>query len=108
MWGAGVDSLLTAKGALRLKGGGPRKEVASAEKLSWQQHLIVGGVARGVSVGSLFPIDSIKTRMQVGQKISLGLSDLGQVHFAFDLLAWLLGIHCWQCVLLTACDVAAL
>jgi len=75
----GLTGLPKPVGALRLKGGGPAKPAAPPEKLSWQQHLIVGGVARGISVGTLFPIDSIKTRMQVGQEISLGLADVGKV-----------------------------
>ena len=40
-----------------------------AVALGWKQHLIAGGVARGVAVGSLFPVDSIKTKMQIGQKV---------------------------------------
>jgi len=71
---------------LRLRGGwgGEQKPAESARKsastLTWQQHLIAGGVARGTAVGALFPIDSIKTKLQVGQKVSLALPDLWQ-HF---------------------------
>ena len=76
--------------------------MAPTGSLSWQQHLAVGGVARGVSVATLFPIDSIKTRMQVGQKITFSLSDLGQVPFRscdvilLTFVVWLRGNHRWR------------
>ena len=44
-------------------------KATAAVALGWKQHLIAGGVARGVAVGSLFPVDSIKTKMQIGQKV---------------------------------------
>ncbi len=49
--------------------------------LSWKAHLFAGGVARGVAVGTLFPVDSIKTKKQLGQKVSLRLGDIGHEHF---------------------------
>jgi hypothetical protein len=32
-------------------------------------------------VGTLFPVDSIKTKMQIGQKVSLRLDTIGVEHF---------------------------
>mmetsp|Transcript_32866 Transcript_32866/g.52924 ORF Transcript_32866/g.52924 Transcript_32866/m.52924 type:complete len:377 (+) Transcript_32866:119-1249(+) len=53
----------------------------SVAALGWKQHLIAGGLARGVAVSTLFPVDSIKTKMQVGQKVSLRLDTIGIEHF---------------------------
>jgi len=49
--------------------------------LGWKAHLFAGGVARGVAVGTLFPVDSVKTKMQVGKPVSFKLSDIGHEHF---------------------------
>jgi hypothetical protein len=49
--------------------------------LGWKSHLIAGGVARGVAVGTLFPVDSVKTKMQVGKPVSFKISDIGHEHF---------------------------
>jgi hypothetical protein len=56
-------------------------KAGAAVALGWKQHLIAGGVARGVAVGTLFPVDSIKTKMQIGQKVSLRLDTIGVEHF---------------------------
>ena len=67
---------------LRLRGGGwgkkpePGPTKPSTTALTMQQHLLVGGAARGTAVGMLFPIDALKTKLQVGQKVSLALQDL--------------------------------
>mmetsp|Transcript_83883 Transcript_83883/g.125752 ORF Transcript_83883/g.125752 Transcript_83883/m.125752 type:complete len:356 (+) Transcript_83883:132-1199(+) len=54
---------------------------AHVAALSWKAHLFAGGVARGVAVGTLFPVDSIKTKKQLGQKINLKIGDIGHEHF---------------------------
>jgi len=59
---------------------GAQKAVTVAA-LGWKQHLIAGGVARGVAVGSLFPVDSVKTKLQVGQKVQFRLDTIGVDHF---------------------------
>ena len=46
----------------------PKPQTRTLNKLTSRallQHLAVGGLARGIAVGTLFPIDSIKTRVQV-------------------------------------------
>mmetsp|Transcript_7192 Transcript_7192/g.11346 ORF Transcript_7192/g.11346 Transcript_7192/m.11346 type:complete len:321 (-) Transcript_7192:34-996(-) len=40
--------------------------------LTWQQNLLVGGIARAVAVTSVFPVDTIKTRLQAGGSGGLG------------------------------------
>lgn len=35
--------------------------------LTWKQHLIAGGLSRGAAVTSMFPIDTVKTRLQCGK-----------------------------------------
>mmetsp|Transcript_5793 Transcript_5793/g.13455 ORF Transcript_5793/g.13455 Transcript_5793/m.13455 type:complete len:364 (-) Transcript_5793:2284-3375(-) len=50
--------------------------------LGWKQHLLAGGIARGVAVSTLFPVDSIKTKLQIGQKISWRLDSIGVEHFS--------------------------
>eukprot|EP00286_Rhodomonas_abbreviata_P020800 CAMPEP_0181296138 /NCGR_PEP_ID=MMETSP1101-20121128/4534_1 /TAXON_ID=46948 /ORGANISM="Rhodomonas abbreviata, Strain Caron Lab Isolate" /LENGTH=130 /DNA_ID=CAMNT_0023400963 /DNA_START=333 /DNA_END=722 /DNA_ORIENTATION=- len=37
----------------------------------WGKQLLAGGIARGVSVGTCFPLDSLKTRSQIQKKPSL-------------------------------------
>lgn len=85
---AGARDLQVSR-ALRLRGGGGPQNKQPAKPaslpLTWQQHLVVGGIARGTAVATLFPIDSIKTKMQVGQKISLALTDIGQLFQGFRL-----------------------
>ena len=49
--------------------------------LGWKAHLFAGGVARGVAVGSLYPVDSVKTKLQVGKPVSFKLSEIGHEHF---------------------------
>jgi len=91
---ARVGRLKPSSTTLRLRGGWggwgsgskqPEPTRRSVPTLSWQQHLIAGGLARGTAVGALFPIDTIKTKMQVGQKVSLALPDLGQYFKGFRL-----------------------
>jgi hypothetical protein len=31
--------------------------------LTWKQHLMAGGISRGIAVSSMFPVDTIKTRV---------------------------------------------
>jgi len=33
--------------------------------LTWKQHLIAGGLSRGAAVTSMFPVDTVKTRLQL-------------------------------------------
>jgi solute carrier family 25 S-adenosylmethionine transporter 26 len=110
-----LNPATAAKVGMGAVGAGQKVAVAA---LGWKQHLIAGGVARGVAVtspaspacglvhgpvghrprmhacvleapqerafvqvGSLFPVDSVKTKLQVGQKVQFRLDTIGHDHF---------------------------
>mmetsp|Transcript_43867 Transcript_43867/g.109875 ORF Transcript_43867/g.109875 Transcript_43867/m.109875 type:complete len:317 (-) Transcript_43867:60-1010(-) len=39
--------------------------VAPVVALTWKQHLVAGGLSRGAAVTSMFPVDTVKTRLQM-------------------------------------------
>eukprot|EP00292_Cryptomonas_paramecium_P000911 CAMPEP_0113665644 /NCGR_PEP_ID=MMETSP0038_2-20120614/2419_1 /TAXON_ID=2898 /ORGANISM="Cryptomonas paramecium" /LENGTH=241 /DNA_ID=CAMNT_0000581019 /DNA_START=146 /DNA_END=867 /DNA_ORIENTATION=- /assembly_acc=CAM_ASM_000170 len=51
-----------------------RREVSPPVALTWQQHLIAGGVSRGFAVTTMFPIDVVKTRLQANGSLPLKLA----------------------------------
>lgn len=38
----------------------------TAVPLTWKQHLLAGGLSRGAAVTSMFPVDTVKTRVRPG------------------------------------------
>lgn len=47
------------------------QQVAAPAALTWKQHLIAGGLSRGAAVTSMFPVDTVKTRLQMNAGVSL-------------------------------------